>query len=69
MLPILSPILIGAHHPVPHLINKHLYVSALLEDKKGKQAIGFVPVPDSPPPSGEKASEKARPFSSCQAGA
>lgn len=39
MLPILSPILIGSHHPVPHLINKRLYVSALLEDKKGKQAI------------------------------
>lgn len=50
MLPILSPILIGAHHPIPHLINKHLYVSALLEDKKGKQAIGFVPVPESLPP-------------------
>lgn len=50
MLPILSPILIGSHHPVPHLINKRLYVSALLEDKKGKQAIGFVPVPESLPP-------------------
>lgn len=50
MLPILSPILIGSHHPVPHLINKHLYVSALLEDKKGKQAIGFVSVPESLPP-------------------
>ncbi|MGM9946921.1 polyphosphate kinase 1 [Floccifex sp.] len=47
MLPILSPILIGAHHPVPHLVNKRLYVSALLENKKEKQAIGIVPVPDS----------------------
>lgn len=50
MLPILSPILIGPHHPVPHLINKHLYASALLEDKKGKQAVGIVPLPDSLPP-------------------
>ncbi|MGN1277600.1 MAG: RNA degradosome polyphosphate kinase, partial [Floccifex sp.] len=50
MLPILSPILIGAHHPVPHLVNKRLYVSALLENKKEKQAIGIVPVPDSVSP-------------------
>lgn len=49
MLPILSPILIGSHHPVPHLINKRLDVSALLEDKKGKQAIGIVPMPESLP--------------------
>ena len=50
MLPVLSPILIGAHHPVPHLVNKRLYVSALLKDKKGRQAIGLVPVPESMTP-------------------
>lgn len=43
MLPILSPILIGPHHPVPHLVNKALYAAALLEDKKGRKAVGIVP--------------------------
>ena len=50
VLPILSPILIGPHHPVPHLINKALYAAALLEDKKGRQAVGIVPLPESLPP-------------------
>lgn len=31
LLPILSPILIGPNHPVPHLVNKRLYAAALLE--------------------------------------
>lgn len=46
LLPILSPILIGPNHPVPHLVNKRLYAAALLEDKKGHKAVGIVPVPD-----------------------
>ena len=50
MLPILSPILIGPNHPVPHLVNKNLYAAALLEDKKGHRAIGIVPLPESLPP-------------------
>ena len=50
MLPILSPILIGPHHPVPHLSNKALYAAALLEDKKGRKAVGIVPLPESLPP-------------------
>ncbi|MDD3193347.1 MAG: polyphosphate kinase 1 [Oscillospiraceae bacterium] len=50
ILPILSPIIIGSHHPVPHLTNKSLYISALLKDKKGKYSVGFVPVPESLPP-------------------
>ena len=50
VLPILSPILIGPHHPVPHLINKALYAAALLEDKKGRKAVGIVPLPESLPP-------------------
>lgn len=50
MLPILSPILIGPHHPVPHLVNKALYAAALLEDKKGRKAVGIVPLPESLPP-------------------
>lgn len=49
MLPILSPILIGPNHPLPHLVNKNLYVTALLEDKKGHKALGIVPLPESVP--------------------
>ncbi len=49
LLPVLSPILIGPNHPVPHLANKHLYAIALLENKKGKSAVGVVPMPESAP--------------------
>lgn len=49
VLPIISPVIIGSHHPVPHLVNKCLYVAALLKDKKGKKAIGLIPVPESLP--------------------
>ncbi|MDO4664443.1 MAG: polyphosphate kinase 1, partial [Erysipelotrichaceae bacterium] len=45
LLPILFPILIGPNHPVPHLVNKGLYAVALLKNKKGERAVGFVPVP------------------------
>ena len=50
LLPILSPILLGANHPVPHLVNKNLYAAALLEGKKGHKSLGIVPVPESAPP-------------------
>ena len=50
ILPVLSPIIIGSHHPVPHLENKGLYVFARLLDKQGKYSIGLIPVPDSIPP-------------------
>lgn len=50
LLPILSPILIAPNHPVPHLVNKRLYATALLEDRKGHRAVGIVPVPDNVPP-------------------
>ena len=50
LLPVLSPIVIAPNHPVPHLVNKRLYVAALLESKKGHRAVGIVPVPDSAPP-------------------
>lgn len=49
ILPIISPIIIGSHHPVPHLINKSLYVAVLLKDKKGKKSVGIVPIPESLP--------------------
>ncbi len=50
MLPVLSPIIIGPHHPVPHLTSKQLYAAVLLEGKKGKHAIGIVPLPETLPP-------------------
>lgn len=45
VLPVLSPIVIGSHHPAPHLPNKELYIAALLRSKKGKPAVGLLPVP------------------------
>lgn len=45
ILPLLSPMIIGSHHPLPNLMNKCLYIAVHLEDKKGKQFVGFVPVP------------------------
>lgn len=50
LLPVLSPIVIGPNHPVPHLVNKKLCAAALLESRKGHKAVGIVPVPDSVPP-------------------
>lgn len=50
MLPLLSPILIGPHHPIPHLANKELYAACLLDGKRGEKAIGIVPMPTSLPP-------------------
>ncbi len=49
ILPVISPIIVGSHHPVPHLVNKKLYIAALLKDRKGKQSTGLIPVPDSLP--------------------
>ncbi len=44
VLPVLSPQIVDANHPFPHLINKELYVIANL--KQGdKNKIGIVPVP------------------------
>ncbi len=50
LLPVLSPILIGPNHPVPHLVNKRICGAALLEGKKGRKAVGIVPMPESAPP-------------------
>ncbi len=49
ILPIISPMIVGSHHPVPHLVNKCLYVATFLKDKKGKHAIGFIPIPNTLP--------------------
>lgn len=45
LLPILSPILIGPNHPVPHLVNKRMNAVAMLKNKKDERAVGIVPVP------------------------
>ncbi len=45
ILPIISPIIIGPHHPIPHLKNKDLYIAALLRHKKNKLSLGIIPVP------------------------
>lgn len=50
VLPIISPIIIGSHHPVPHLVNKALYAAARLSDKKGRESIGLIPIPEVLPP-------------------
>lgn len=46
ILPFLSPIIVGPHHPVPKLTSKALCISTLLEDKKGRKSIGLIPIPD-----------------------
>lgn len=50
ILPILSPMIIGSHHPAPHLVNKKLYIAALLQNKKGKSALGVIAVPNAVAP-------------------
>ncbi|MCI9271097.1 MAG: polyphosphate kinase 1 [Dorea sp.] len=44
MLPVLSPQIVDANHPFPHLVNKEIYVTANLK-QKNKTMLGIVPVP------------------------
>lgn len=44
MLPILSPQIVDANHPFPHLLNKEIYVVANLK-QDNKSMLGIVPVP------------------------
>ena len=44
ILPVLSPQIVDANHPFPHLLNKELYVIASLK-QNGTSMIGIVPVP------------------------
>lgn len=44
ILPLLSPQIVDANHPFPHLLNKELYVVANLRDGENTM-IGIVPVP------------------------
>nr|WP_076777562.1 polyphosphate kinase 1 [Lachnoclostridium phocaeense] len=45
VLPILSPQIVDAGHPFPHLLNKELYVTAMLK-LEGRSMMGIVPVPN-----------------------
>ena len=47
--PILSPQVVDARHPFPHLSNKTLNVMLRLEGD-GQEALGLIPVPQSLPP-------------------
>ena len=49
ILPVLSPMIIGPRHPAQLLVNKGLYVSALLKDTDGKYSLGLIRLPDSLP--------------------
>lgn len=49
ILPVLSPQIVDARHPFPHLANKALYVAALLRSRKGNASLGLVPVPPNLP--------------------
>lgn len=44
VLPVLSPQIVDANHPFPHLLNKEIYVVAQLK-QAGNVMLGIVPVP------------------------
>jgi len=48
VLPVLSPQIVDYHHPFPHLVNKALYVSVMLEYNETRR-FGIIPVPASLP--------------------
>ena len=48
ILPVLSPQIVDANHPFPHLLNKEVYVTANLrfkEKSNSKTMMGLVPIP------------------------
>ncbi|MBD5149603.1 MAG: polyphosphate kinase 1 [Oscillibacter sp.] len=45
ILPVLSPQIVDARHPFPHLANKSLYVAGLMRSRKGTASLGFLPTP------------------------
>lgn len=49
ILPVLSPQIVDARHPFPHLSNKALYVAGLMRSRKGTASLGFLPVPQGLP--------------------
>lgn len=50
VLPLLSPLIINARHPFPHMINQMLYVFCDVEDAKGTDYYALIGVPTWIPP-------------------
>ncbi len=48
VMPVLSPQIVDYHHPFPHLVNKALYIGAMLNDND-RERFGIIPVPTSLP--------------------
>lgn len=46
--PLISPQIVNSSHPFPEIINKNIYIAALLEEKKNER-VGLVEIPDSVP--------------------
>lgn len=46
ILPLVSPLIIDARHPFPHLLNGSLYVFGDVKDAKDKSFFGLIAVPD-----------------------
>lgn len=47
--PLLSPQIIDVRHPFPHMINKKIYVYAILESKDNQRYMGLIPIPKQVP--------------------
>jgi len=43
--PLLSPQIVDAHHPFPHLQNNLLHIGAVLKEDKKKKVFGIIPIP------------------------
>ncbi|MDR2693157.1 MAG: polyphosphate kinase 1 [Chitinispirillales bacterium] len=48
VLPVMSPQIVGSHHPFPHLSNKAVHVAAMLQ-RKNSAMIGIAALPDTVP--------------------
>lgn len=45
VLPVLSPQVVDAHHPFPHLVNKSINIVVMLRDEDKKTLYGILPMP------------------------
>ena len=48
VLPVMSPQIVGSHHPFPHLSNKAVHVAAMLQ-RKNSAMVGIAALPDTVP--------------------
>lgn len=49
VLPCLSPYIVQAHYPFPHVENKRMYVGVHLQDAQDQDCFGLIPVPQNLP--------------------